>query len=306
MDPLTGRVLTYQRTGRGSTELFSEIMRRVYVYPTRRFGLREDDCGDFLLFFYPRIRLTLLRFENRGKPFASYLYTTLKYQIRSYIAIRNREKIRRATADSPAVCNTVFIHNDQIAQIAENPPLYDHGLASHPPPSLRAEIDEVLSVLTAIPRSRAQTGANARRIVIMAMKCCLRLNDADIAELAVVTGFDEDRLHNGWLELRACMQVRLARIAMLQDRRSAAFFQIQYAHMRIRTTPSPQMAGKLKRILELHRARYRRAGRLLQQVPLAPSNIEISRALGIPKGSVDSTVHYLRKVAAQEGLQSGD
>ena len=302
MDQLTGRVLSYQRTGRGSNELFSEIMRRVYVYPTRRFGLREDDCGDFLLFFYPRIRLTLLRFENRGKPFASYLYTTLKYQIRTYIAIRNREKIRRATADSPAVCNTVFFESDQIA---ENPPLYDPVCNSHPPPSLRAEIGEVLSVLTAVPRSRAQTGANARRIVIMAMKCCLRLNDEDIAELALVTGFDVDRLHNGWLELRACMQVRLARIAMLQNRRSAAFFQIQYAHMRIKTTAGPQMTERLQRILELHRGRYRRAGRLLQQVPLAPSNVEISRALGIPKGSVDSTVHYLRKVVAQAGLQSG-
>ncbi len=299
MDQLTGRVLAYQQTGSGEPQLFAEIMRRVYAYPARCFGLREDDCGEFLLYFYPRIELTLQRFEHRGKPFAAYLYATLKYQLRSYVAVRNRESIRRATADSPVICNTVF----DVATLAERPPGYT--ALTPRAPSLQAEIDAVVAVLTAVPRSRSGSGANARRIVILAMKCCLKLNDADIRELAGLTGYNHDELQNQWIALRERMQLRLSRIAVLQERRSAAFFSMQYLRMRLRKASNPKSVDRLEKTLAIHRNRYERAQRRLEQVPLTPSNGEIATALGIPKGSVDSTMHYLRRVFAHETRAGG-
>ena len=298
MDQLTGQVLSYQRTGQGGTYLYEEIMRRVYAYPARCFGLKEDDCGDFLLHFYPRIPLTIQRFRNRGRPFSAYLYSTLRYQIRTYVAARNRENLRRATADTAVICNTVF----DPEEIAEQAPEYP--LDREPRVTFRTELDAVLNALNSVPRTRIACGATARRIVILAMKCCLNLNEHDLAELSLVTGHDRNELHDGWLELRACMHLRISRIMVLQERRSAAYFTMQYLYMRLEQTQNPRVVAYLKRSVSAHRARYYSAHQRLQTVPLTPSNKEIATALRIPKGSVDSTMHYLRRVLAPHAARS--
>lgn len=299
MDRLTGQVLTYQRTGQGGSHLYDEIMRRVYAYPTRCLGLKEDDCGDFLLHFYPRIPFTIQRFRNRGRPFSSYLYSTLKFQIRDYVAARNRANLRRATADTAVICNTVF----DPEEIAEQAPEYP--LEREPRATFRTKLDEILKVLNSVPRTRVAGGATARRVVILAMKCCLTLTEHDLRELAFVTGYDHNELHNGWLELRAGMHLRIARIMVLQERRSAAYFTMQYLSVRLQQTQNPRVVSGLKRSLSAHRARYYNAHQRLRAVPLTPSNKEIAAALGIPKGSVDSTMHYLRRVLAIHASRSG-
>ena len=43
-------------------------------------------------------------------------------------------------------------------------------------------------------------------------------------------------------------------------------------------------------------ARIQKMGMLLRQVPLSPTHSEIAKALNIPKGSVDSGLHYLRNI----------
>jgi hypothetical protein len=47
MENLTDRVLQYQRTREGLSEIVAELAPRVYHYPRRKMGWDEDACGDF-------------------------------------------------------------------------------------------------------------------------------------------------------------------------------------------------------------------------------------------------------------------
>ncbi len=77
---LNGRVLKFQKTGEGLKGIMSDLSRKIYRYPRSKPGSREDDCGDFYLFFYSRIARMLERFEDRGKPFECYLNSVLYWQ----------------------------------------------------------------------------------------------------------------------------------------------------------------------------------------------------------------------------------
>ena len=71
MSALNTRVLDYQRTGAGLEELIDRLSPRIYYYPRHRPGLDEDDCGDFYVYFYPRLIRTLKHFREQGKVFAA-------------------------------------------------------------------------------------------------------------------------------------------------------------------------------------------------------------------------------------------
>jgi hypothetical protein len=49
-----------------------------------------------------------------------------------------------------------------------------------------------------------------------------------------------------------------------------------------------------KKILR-EKKNYETAGKILAQAPKAPSHSDIARILGIPKGTVDSGFHYIKK-----------
>ena len=98
---LTRRVLAFQRTGDGLQELIEDLALRIYHFPRIRRGCGEDDCGDFYLFFFPRLIKILGRFRDQGLPFESYLHAVLGWQLRSYVRRRRQEERCWETARRP-------------------------------------------------------------------------------------------------------------------------------------------------------------------------------------------------------------
>jgi hypothetical protein len=69
MEGLTKKVLAFQRSRDGLGALVEELSPRVYRYPRFKLGWDEDACGEFYLYFFPRLVRLLSRFRDQGKPF---------------------------------------------------------------------------------------------------------------------------------------------------------------------------------------------------------------------------------------------
>ncbi len=57
-------------------------------------GWDEDACGEFYVFIHPRLIRLLDRFRNQGKPFESYLWAVLGWQLRNFARERSRDERR--------------------------------------------------------------------------------------------------------------------------------------------------------------------------------------------------------------------
>ncbi len=90
MSTMTERVLEYQRSREGLRGIVDDLAPIVYRFPRVRMGMDDDACGDFYLFVHPRLLRLLDRFRDQGRPFESYLWTVLNWQLKNFTLERQR------------------------------------------------------------------------------------------------------------------------------------------------------------------------------------------------------------------------
>ena len=92
-----------------------------------------------------------------------------------------------------------------------------------------------------------------------------------------------------------CLFGNERRLKLLRERRNKAYYRIRYLDIKLDTAYDPGEAEKLKRQLIRVRRTMRLAMESLSGVKLTPSNQQIASVLGIPKGTVDSSLYWLKK-----------
>jgi hypothetical protein len=86
-------------------------------------------------------------------------------------------------------------------------------------------------------------------------------------------------------------------------KRNRTFFGIQCLEARIKRQRDGYRRQELEKELAVHRKRVEAARLEVARVPRAPTNLDIAEITGIPKGSIDSTLFHLRRLAARRGLR---
>jgi RNA polymerase sigma factor (sigma-70 family) len=269
MESLTEKVLRYQKTRIGLRDLVDELAPRVYQFPRRKMGWDEDACGDFYLFVHPRLIRLLDRFRDQGKPFESYLCAVLNWQLRNFARDRRRGQ-------------TSWNVSLRLEDKEED--------ADDPLPSLQVPA-EIASVV--------RTDADRRNFLFLVLKCARSLDPENAQALAPIAGISVARL----LSLAATLQVmrtaRETRLETFRSRRNKAF-----ALIRVLETELVSLNGDEERIAA-HRTRLARARRRMRcamqrmaRVGLSPTNREIGAVLGVPKGTVDSGLYWLKRKLA--------
>ena len=136
---------------------------------------------------------------------------------------------------------------------------------------------------------------SVRRFLLLALKCADDLDDPAVGHLSLITGYSRDLFFHLIEALRICMRRRTERIAILTERRTRNYFRIRLLTEERRSCGNKETAARLDRRIAKERERYRRAGEILSRVPRTPSHRDIARILGLPKGTVDSGFHFLKK-----------
>jgi DNA-directed RNA polymerase specialized sigma24 family protein len=269
MESLTQKVLQYQKTHEGLRDLVGELAPRVYGFPRRKMGWDEDACGDFYLFIHSRLVRMLDRFRDQGKPFESYLCAVLTWQLRNFA--RERKRSERAWNVS------LRLQTDEEAP--EQPST------------------QWLCAPQAISRL-IRSDADRRNFLFLVLKCSCTIDPVEAARLAGIAGVDVKRLVDLVASLREIRNRRQARLETFRFRRNKAFSQARLLETELRTEMDPLRTETLRARVSRARRRMRSAMTRMARVGLAPTNREIASLLGVPKGTVDSGLYWLKKKLA--------
>ena len=307
-------MLTYQRTGEGRRALLDELATYTYRYPRRKLPtLDEDAPGEFYLFCHDKLEQLIVRFRDRGKPFEHYLNSVLSWQLRSFLAKRRDSEHAWQTA----LRSRLWEEPETAAQAAAPPPVAQRrqpcrennvrpfpGAAAVPPHGGRGR-----GQAQAIPAAISQTVRH--RLLYGALKTGHHLEEPQLAAAAQAIGCDLPRLRFLIEQLRRGRAAAHRRLHLLRERRNRAFGQLQLwsagAHQAV---DDARRAHAVRRAAR-HRRTVEAAQSEISRVRVAPSNREIAALLGIPKGTVDTGMYWLRRqsaaaYAAADGTGAGE
>ena len=268
MESLTSRVLEYQHSQAGLEGLVAEIAPRVLRYPRRRFGWDEDACSEFYLFFHPRLLRVLDRFRDQGKPFESYLSSVLHWQVRSFA--------RRQKRDEQA-----WVMGFRLAPDAAPEPQDVADPVSFPVP---CHVE--------LPPLRT---CDRKGLLYLVLKCCRRLDPGELAAAAAATGIDPRRLAGMAEQLRAGLEPVERRLAVLRERRNRAFSEARLLEAELIGRPDDGRTEALRLRLAAANRRMNAAMARMARVRRDPTNREVARVLGVPKGTVDGGLFWLKR-----------
>jgi len=85
-----------------------------------------------------------------------------------------------------------------------------------------------------------------------------------------------------------------ARLRMLQTRRNSHYFRIVYVHEELSRNPDREKRLNLMEELKEEKRKFERTCEELRNLQAGPSHRDIAEVMGIPKGSVDSGIYYIR------------
>jgi len=292
------RVLTAQRTGEGRRALLDELATYTYHYPLRKLPtLDEDAPGEFYLFCHDKLQQLIVRFRDRGKPFEHYLNSVLSWQLRSFLAKRRNSEHAWQTA----LRSGLWDEPEATAPAPARPP------AARRPP--RITESNVTAFPGAGPRGAPASPAAAsetarRRLLYGVLKTGHRMQEPQLAAAAETLRCELPRLQFLIEQLRRGRAGAHRRMELLRGRRNRAFAQLQLWSATAHQEVDAARRARATRRAARHRRTVDSAQAELSRVRVAPSNLEIAALLGIPKGTVDTGLYWLRRQSAADYAQA--
>jgi hypothetical protein len=223
------------------------------------FQWKKDDCMDYLSWLYPRISKAIDKYKDIGTSFDAYIGTMVYYSSREY---RFREK--------------------------------DHAISEQ---VWWKEKANELSVRDAEPDYPEQKTAykpvsNPQQILILLLKSYHFVSEDFVSRIAPAIGVKKAKLQSMIEELRILRVDKEEQIQGLKERIYCQFYRCISFERRMLAAPEGSMFQK-KMQDRLTRARKRLISmrKRLSIMRFEATNRQIAKVLGIPKGTVDSTLY---------------
>ncbi len=266
---LTKKVITFQQSGQGEEKLIQEIALYIYSsFPVKTY-LSKDQRGDFICSVYNEIGRIMNRFSFKGKPFEAYLNIILKWRIKSYLSRTAMKK------DIISITNDAhFIYTAQL----KSPDEHKQGI----------EIDdEIASVI--------RNDTDRKRLLFIFMKEYITADPAYLPYVAQLTGYSERWIMDKAEILRHIVYRRIDRYKKLSEKRNKTFFKLYLAEKKQYEAYTEEEKKAYAVEAKMLKERLHRTNRDLSKFPFYPTHREISAVIGIPKGTIDSGLFYLKK-----------
>ncbi|MBN2655904.1 MAG: hypothetical protein JXR86_02515 [Spirochaetales bacterium] len=266
MESITEAVLRYQDTGEGYDSLVERISLIIYNYPDRIASLSEEDKCDFYLSFFTRIKGLINNFSYQGRAFEALLIQTLKWHSISYLARQKKEKHLFA----------MEIREEEIR-------LKDF---------LRTESGDRGTGRMEI---KLKNDASRKRLLFLVLMDTQNISDSEMERFSVISGYDLNWLLEKKDRINCMLHERSGRLSDLREKRNNYFSKMQYFQILLSEEINPDKIRILKGKISSLKKRLEDTRKEIAKVPVRPTHSEIAELLGIPKGTVDSGLHYFRK-----------
>ena len=319
------RVFAAQTSHRRRRALINVLGAYAYQFP--RATLRnpdEDVPGDFFLFCHHKLGLMIDRFEDRGIPFEHYVNSVLKWQLRSFLGLRKQHDMGWQTAlYSQTWGRSVQFGQQQLPYLPAVTAARVRVPEPHRPRTGRRAPTRTPAAALRIADPGATPGAAyrahparpvrrhrarrrrarrfrlpkqaiRRRMLYALLKTAHLLDDRQFDALVAATGCHPDSLTRVFKRLHRPSKEAHARRRMLIERRNLAFADLHLWTGIACREPEPHVRAKALMQAERHRVTLYLTQLELARIRLAPSNRHIAKVLGVPKGTVDSSLHWLQ------------
>lgn len=264
-DALTQAVLQFQQGLVPLDHVRNLILIETFLHLSRYSRKGEDEVSEFLLDFHGRIPGLLDRFRPQGLPFRHFLLRTLRWQWNSFKAARAR--LRRVDW----LTSTTWA-GEEVAEVGE----FDS----------EGEEAEPLVALETVDR---------QRLVLLALKAAPYLNDHQVEVVSRQSGADLAWLQACQHRLKATTLARVHRSRSLVERRGEALHRRLLAEDDARREVDPERRARFERRAQLYRSRLASIDHQKQVLSLSPTHQELALLLGMPKGTVDSSLFHLKR-----------
>jgi hypothetical protein len=304
-------VVAYKASGKGRDAIIEQVAAMLYTsHETYGFD-DEDDAADAFLKYRERIARLVDRFEDRGLPFDAYLATSLRFLARTVRRERRRcmertilcersasddssDAWRRAEADpteagdgeggapiAPGICLPFR------ADPGASGPMESRAPSGRPRRRPRAR--------GGLVRSSPSEAARSSRLVFLAVKCAWELDDESVDRVADSAGVPRDWLASAVGQARRSLEPELSRRDRLVERRNSSWCRRRLLESKLEGETDPMRRERMEASLDRERRRF---GKALEELgafrPVVPNSV-VARILGVPKGTVDSGLYYLRR-----------
>jgi DNA-directed RNA polymerase specialized sigma24 family protein len=268
------------RDGRiGRTVFESKILREIaanfaFFVDGRPY---EDNAEDFLSWLYIRLHRAIDRYTECGASFDAYIHVFAREAYREYC---------RKDYDHFITEQTVWAMKAR-EHVAESACRYP-----------QAEVEEEAEKAAARPFAAV---SNPKQILALLLKAYHDVPDDMLARIAPALGMQKETLEMLMVEMRELCAKREERIHDLRERVHAQFYRCISFQYRAAAAPSGSAKQQhYLRSVERGRRRLYNMRRTLRTLHTGASSREIAAVLGVSKGSVDASLHYLREHAGRE------
>jgi len=278
MTKLTDMVVTFQEKGTGLQTLIDTIALLVYAYPRKRFQWSEDDSSEFFCYLYPKLKEMIKKYRYSGKPFEAYLFTTIHWQLKTFASKLKKNKMKQELLSSHRLWD---VCNNEEVYICEPEFTFSPKVRT----LLKINDDNVV-----------ENPAMKKRIMYLMLKGADFINQHIITHVSIITGYDPDWLFCCAESLKERMRDRIKRLNLLKNRRNQLVLKIYTLHSEINGETDKIKKQHLMKELKKIRSRMERIIGLIRRVPRTPTHKDIAEVAGVPKGSVDSGLYYIKNV----------
>jgi hypothetical protein len=256
--------------------IFTSILKNYYRY--HLFGWTKEQCSDYFSWLYPRLSRAVTMYKDTGASFSSYINTLVRWTAKEYRSRQIEHSITENAAWT-AQAGDLWVYNGE-PEYGEEP-----GLNELPErPVMRRT------------RAAENTVSNPRQLLILFLKSYYFVSDDFLDRSASSLGIDREKLRFLIGELRSLRLKRDNEIRELKERIHLQFYRcIAFEKRLLRVNDNTRLFLEIQGKLDRARRRLRAMKKRLQGIKLDATNRQIAQVLNVPKGTIDSNLHALRK-----------
>lgn len=275
---LSEKVLHFQKTGEDYHSLLRDLYLKIYRYPRKKYGLSEDDCGNFYLYFFPQIKRIIHSYKKSDTSFTTYFNSVLFWKFRTYLKLKIKSWYSWETSISDDLWQPMH-KGETVKNIL-----------------IKISHNDYLADLFMINKNGKINDESAKRqLLILMLKKVKDLYLEDIIHLSGITGYDVSWLMEVVESLKSTLIQNFSRLKKFRERRNMAFWRLKFIEQQVKKETDQLRKNRLKVKSERAKKTMKQAMVDISRIRLSPTHAKIAAILNMPKGTIDSIFIRLKK-----------
>jgi len=263
------------------SQTYLDLVRKMYEHPKRYGFFTKDEISDALNHYRNRIELIIDRAENESRTKDAYLLSSMRYVAKSV----HRQNFNLS------LCETAYIYSNFTEDLTiESPvePWMDYETTQ--------DMATEKGILNLAPQVILDKLTPARkRLLFLILKCAWEIDEELLNRCSLSLGIPKQYLFNLIELTKRRTEGCWNKAEQMNIKLNTLWIRLRVLEFRLETCLLNEEKEYILCSLRRCRARYTRLLEKRSHRRSAVSNESISEILGVPKGSVDSGLFYLRK-----------